>query len=395
MCLEKTSTFLPTVFIVLLVFFIPVSSSVKSILMLPCILAILFTSSYRQYLPYALKTPWACIALILFLDVLLACFWSEAPLSLRFNGTDKYAKLLLLPIFAVGFINPNTRTWVLNSYIGAMLLTCILSLLKFTHLLTLNTSDPGEVFYNHIVTGFMMALAIYFSAILISKTKSSRMERTFHLIMIALGSFQIFFVNTGRTGYLAYAILMSLLIFQKMSFKKALLGILLLFSTIALIYTLSPVMKARTQELVQEIKLFQQHQEFSSLGLRIQFHQYAESLFKERPIVGIGTGGFKYRFSKDQPVPEWGPSLNEPHGQYWLTLAEQGLIGIILLFLFLGVLYTTALKLNESKPLLIGMVVAFCILSSSDTILCYSPIGYLLIIFSALCFGELIQNTHQ
>lgn len=46
------------------------------------------------------------------------------------------------------------------------------------------------------------------------------------------------------------------------------------------------------------------------------------------------------------------------------------------------------------KPILLGLLVSFCVLSFSDTIFCYSTIGYLLILFSALCFGELIEQ-HQ
>lgn len=86
-----------------------------------------------------------------------------------------------------------------------------------------------------------------------------------------------------------------------------------------------------------------------------------------------------------------GEKLNEPHGQYWLTLAEQGLIGITLLFLFLGTLFITFFKLKETKPILLGLLISFCFSSFTDTVFCYSTVGYLLIIFSALCFGELIE----
>lgn len=129
----------------------------------------------------------------------------------------------------------------------------------------------------------------------------------------------------------------------------------------------------------------------TSLGLRVSLHHYAQSLFKKSPLLGTGTGGFKFLYSKDQPL-SFAPNVTEPHGQYWLILAEGGIIGIMLYFFFLSTLYGTTLKLKESKSILIGILIVFCILSLSDTIFCYSTLGYLLIIFSALCFGELLEK---
>ena len=117
-------------FIVLLVFFIPISPSIKSILLALSLPALIFTPYYRKNLYYAFNTLWGHVALIFFLYVVIACLWSEAPLSMRCIIIDKYSKLIYLPIFAVGFINPRTRHWVLNSYLLVMLFTCVLSILK-------------------------------------------------------------------------------------------------------------------------------------------------------------------------------------------------------------------------------------------------------------------------
>ncbi len=393
--LEENINLLVPILLVLLVFFIPISPSIKSILVPLSLAAIVFNPYYRQYLYSALNTLWARAAIILFLYVLLACTWSEASLSVQYHMVNKYSKLIFLPILAVGFIKPKTRFWVFNSYIWAMLFTCILSVLKSKNLLTINSPDPGEVFYNHIVTGYMVALGVYFAGILAFQANISRPLRFFYLFMVILGTYQTFFVNPGRTGYIIYGILMSLLIVQKLPLKKALIGIVIFISAISLTYILSPVMQDGVHSLMNDIKLLKHNQADTSLGFRIQFHQYAQSLFEKHPIVGVGTGGFQYSFVTDQPIPSWGHKLNEPHGQYWLTLAELGLVGIVLFLFFIGTLFITALQLKEMKPFLLGLVVSFCMLSFSDTIFCYSTIGYLLILFSALCFGELIEQNQN
>ncbi|QMT60759.1 O-antigen ligase [Legionella sp. PC997] len=388
---EKNNLLIPTL-LVLLAFFIPISVSIKSILVVVSIVALLLAPYYRQYMYYAFNTLWARAAIGLFLFVIIACLWSEAPYALQYNIVDKYSKLIFLPVFAVGFIKPQTRLWVLNSYILTMILTCIISVLKSKHLITFHSTDPADVFYNHIITGFMVALGVYFAGILVLQQNMNKGLRIFYLFMIILGTYQTFFLNPGRTGYIIYGVLMSLLIVQKLPFKKALVGILGFIVAISLAYTLSPVMQNGVHLMITDIKLLKHNQADTSLGFRIQFHQYAQSLFEKHPLIGVGTGGFQYSFQKDQPIPAWGKKLNEPHGQYWLTLAELGLVGIILFLFFIGTLFLTAFRLNQMKPILLGLLVSFCVLSFSDTIFCYSTIGYLLILFSALCFGEIIEN---
>ncbi|WP_412757705.1 O-antigen ligase family protein [Legionella bozemanae] len=392
--IEKFHLLIP-ILLMLLVFFIPISPSIKSILTVVSLLAIGITPSYRQYLFYAFNTLWARAAVVLFLYVVIACLWSKAPFKLEYNIVNKYSKLIFLPIFAVGFIKPQTRAWALNSYILSMLFTCILSILKINNLFIndfFTSLDPGEVFYNHIVTGIMIALAVYFAGILLLQANTGKWLRSLYLSMIVFGSYQIFFINSGRAGYIIYGVLMCLLIVQKFPLRKALIGLVLFMSVSGLAFMLSPVMQDGAYSLVNDLRLLKHNQTDTSLGYRYQFHRYAKTLFKKHPIVGVGTGGFQYHFIKDQPVPSWGHKLNEPHGQYWLILAELGLIGIALFLFFIGTLFITALKLKEMKPFLLGMLVSFCLLCFSDTIFCYSAIGYLLILFSALCFGEAIEK---
>ena len=90
---------------------------------------------------------------------------------------------------------------------------------------------------------------------------------------------------------------------------------------------------------------------------RVQFHNYAKSLFATHPVIGIGTGGFKYSFSKDNPVPAWGKELTDPHSQYWLTLSEQGIIGLLfLLFLNLSLMSMSFISLMNLMMSLVFII---------------------------------------
>lgn len=387
--LERIGERIAPFFIVLFMFFIPISPTAKSIL-LACSLIVLFlTPMYRNNLYYAYNTLWGYAAVAFFGFVVIACLWSPAPYSMQVAIIGKYCKIIYLPVLAVGFVNPKVRNWTLNAYLASVLVTCILSILK-AHNIWSTGGDSGEIFYNHIITGFMVALGSYLAALFVFQSRG--WLRFFYLLFILLTSYQVLFINPGKTGFILYFILMVLLFLQKLSFKKAVLGILLFSGVFTLAYQESHTMQVGIQGLIKEFELLQQNHKDTSLGYRIQFHHYASSLFHENRFIGIGTGGFKYRFAEENPIPSWGTVLSDPHGQYWMTLAEQGLIGLSLLLFFLVTLLITAFQLNETRPILIGMLMSFCIGSVSDTILCFSTAGYLLVVIGALCFGELIEK---
>ncbi|WP_431606630.1 O-antigen ligase family protein [Legionella maioricensis] len=380
--------FLAPIFFVLFIFFLPISPSVKSIFLICSIVSILFTPYYSKHLFYAFNTLWGRAALGLFVFVLIACLWSDAPSSMQWMVVGKYLKVLYLPILAVGFIHPRIRNLSINSYLAAIVFTCIISILKSKSIFLVG--DPGEVFYNRIITGFMVSFGAYLAGLFAFQHQG--WGRVSYILLVLLTSYQVLCINTGRTGYIVYFILMTLLLLQKISFKKAVPGIFLLCGLMLAVYYVSPIMQERVNDLLSDIKLSQHHTENSSLGYRVQFHHYAKSLFATHPVIGIGTGGFKYSFSKDNPVPAWGKELNDPHSQYWLTLSEQGVVGLLLLLFFLGSLFISSFQLTETRPILLGILVSFSASALADTILCYSTLGFILVVMSALSLGELIEQ---
>ncbi|TAL61605.1 MAG: O-antigen ligase domain-containing protein, partial [Legionella sp.] len=167
------------------------------------------------------------------------------------------------------------------------------------------------------------------------------------------------------------------------------LGTILFSIFMILCYKFTLNMNVHINSLLSDVKLLKQNQIETSLGYRISFHQYAKSLMAENPLWGIGTGGFKHRFLLDNPIPNWGPNVNEPHSQYWFLLVEQGLVGMLLFCAFLGSLVIFAFKqLQETRPILLGFLLAFVVGCFTDTLFSYSVVGYLLVMITAVCFGE-------
>lgn len=376
-----------------LIFFIPVSSSLKSIFTLLIVASIFVFRDYRQDFFTVLSSPWVWPSLALFVFILLACLWTPASFSQQLTAINKYSKLLLLPVLIAGFMDARTRNWSILAFIAAMLLTALIALLQKYQFVNLHGDgffDPGHVFHSHIMTGFLMAFASYCCASRFFRLKTQR-SRWLYLLLASFFAYQVLFVNVGRSAYAIYFVLVLLLCVQFFSRKQALVSIFASIALFALIYSQSPVMRDSVGKLVTDYQSYQQNQRNTSLGFRIQFHQYAKSLFAASPVWGHGTASFTYFYHRDNPVPNWWKKLLEPHSEFWLIAVQQGTIGLLLLALFFGALLWNATKLVETKALLSGLVIAFALGCLSDSLLFYGGPGYFLIAIAALCYGEYFE----
>ncbi len=124
--------------------------------------------------------------------------------------------------------------------------------------------------------------------------------------------------------------------------------------------------------------------------MRLVFHNHAKSLFFSRPWTGHGTGSFSYSYQKVNTAADYS-NVMEPHSQYWLVASEFGILGLVVLFYFFIALITSALRMHEMKPVMLGMLACFLLSNLSDSQLLHSDMGYLFILVSALCLGELLM----
>ena len=376
-------------FLISMLFFIPVSPTLKSIFVIGSVIAILLTPKHRQQIAFAFSEYWGCAAVLFFVLVVFACLWSSADYHTKFIFVDKYSKLLYLPLFAIGFSNPKLRRLGIYAFLMAMLLTCLLSIYK--NILIENgfsSSDPGQVFHNHIVTSFMMVFAAYLSCIMAIKHK--RKTSIIFYVLALLFSYQLLFINTGRAGYILYFILMNMLIIQYLPLKYIVAGILSFSVLFTLLSYQSHVLSKEIHQVVFELKAYQHGQKESRIGYRIMFHDYAKHLFVESPWLGHGTGGFSAAVKRDALFPDFN-NLLDPHSQYWLVASEFGLLGLLVLFYFFVSLLKTSFQLKDMRPVMLGLLVSFFIANLTDSLLLYSVIGYLFIAFSGLCLGEYIE----
>jgi O-antigen ligase len=373
-------------------FSVPISSTARGVFIGFVLVFVVCTPSYHRDLLSILMRPWCQALLLFFFIILLACAWGPASAHDKVAILKKYSKLLFLPLLAVGFQDPLSRRMGLHAYLLAMLLTCILSIAKGFALLSYHSPDPGQVFHNHIVTGLMMAFAAYIAGWLLIQSSTKR-ARLFYATLVILFGYQILFINTGRTGYLVYGLLMILLIVQTCPQRKLLFALCLGGAVFMLSYHESATMQVFINQAIDNVRDIQHGNKNNSIGFRMQFHDFAKKLFVQHPWLGNGTGSYSYLFKQDNPIPAWHdvrPSqknLFEPHSQYWLVAAELGLLGLVALLLLFYRFWVVALRSSSMRGITIALLILFMMGSLSDSLLFYSGTGYFFLLFMAMCLA--------
>ncbi len=278
---------LASLFLVASLFSLPISTTGKSICLSLALLALIAPAVNRAKILSIIPKLWCQGALLLFVVAVLANCWSPAPLHDKFLELSKYCKLLYLPILVFGFREKRVRMWAMNAFLAAMLVTCVVSVAKALGWTSYHGTAQSVIFRNHIMTSYMMATAAYLSAFLCIQLRHPKhnWSTVVYALLFIVYTLQLLFINTGRTGYVIYLLLMLLLALQIFSGRQALVATLILLAGFGLSYQFSGVMQTKVQQTYEEIKFYQQSKN-TSLGYRFQFHQYAYDLFKRHPWWG-------------------------------------------------------------------------------------------------------------
>ncbi|ARG97199.1 O-antigen ligase family protein [Legionella micdadei] len=369
-------------------FVLPLSSSAKSICLSLSVIALLLVPTYRAEVLGLLAKDWCKAAIVLFCLALIACLWSPASLSEKMLILEKYSKFLYLPVLVAGFRDERTRNLGLHAFLLAMLLTSSIAVLRFRGFLPTFNINPDNIFRNHIMVGYMLDFAAFLSALLAYRQRS--IKRVAYSLLFLLFSYHVLFINGGRMGYIAYFVLMSLLILQICSWRLAIAGFLIICTGFFLVYHESQYMKNRLSLAVIEVKQYQNDKD-TPVGYRLQFYHFAYQLFNKHPLVGNGTGSFTYYFRTERPVPSWTNRLLEPHNQYFFVATEFGLLGVVVLFAFFLNLAKASWRLDKMRPIAFAMLGCILLGNLTDSLLLYSGSGYFFILFMALCLAEQLE----
>ncbi len=216
-------------------------------------------------------------------------------------------------------------------------------------------------FLSHIMYSPILALSIYLiiRSLIINKSSIKIYSFKFLCLLLLLSNLSF---STGRSGFLLLIVLfICLLVETSKSYKFAFFKIIILIPSIVFLAYQIPDIKSRVDAGINDIYTFSE-QPKSSLGLRYVFSFHALEMYKENPLIGVGTGDFTDEY-KNFVKKEYAdlPTTNNPHNQYLMILSTLGTIGFIIMLLMFCFSYKYGDK--RAKSILIGYL-AICFFES-------------------------------
>jgi O-antigen ligase len=340
------------------------------------VVAWVLTGRFRHLLIETRQSPIAVVCMMLYALILMGVFYSPATPAQAWDQAATYFKLLLIPLMA-SFVDTPARTRTL--WLSAMAGLLILLLAYVADLwvdipgsLSAKTQTIG-VFNNHIVEGFSMTVL----ALIMTTWSSLSMKQHKHAMALMLGLvaavslYCVLFLNPGRGAQLAMLTGMAVLAFLLIPGKFRWLGGAAVVLGILVIAAQSSMVTQRFEMALAEARSAETQKQ-TSVGLRINAWKAGLSLWQESPVMGRGTGSYQHLMFTEKSEMVGGcennPVCLQPHSQYVLFLAEQGLVGLLLFVVLLGALVWPALKSPQIQTnLSAAFACAFAVHSAFDS----------------------------
>lgn len=388
-------------------FSIPISVALDSMLALVMLLAGLLTIGYRGKSGAIRANPVAWLAAALFCLYLIACTYSIGNQEDMLTFLGKAARLMFIPLLLIVFQDDDTRRRAWYGFIGAMLLTLVLSYLLWLGLLPKWEIIRGDaanptIFKLHITHNLFMAFTAFVCAVQARYAATPR-QRGIWVALALLAAFNVLFMVQGRTGHL---VLLALLVYMGVVWLRW-RGVAIALAAIAVLAALAYALPS--SPLHQRAALA--YHEFSaaqpdvaatsSVGQRMEFYRNTLEIVRQRPLLGAGTGGFRQAYA-EQVRDTDRVATHNPHNEYLMVAAQLGLAGLLLLLALFAVQWRVAALLPSMREQMLarGMVLSIVTASAVSSTLIDHAEGWFYVWMSGLLFAALksahpLQGVHN
>ena len=325
--------------------------------------------------------PIAIVIYCMFAWMLVTTITSEMPVvSLKFILSRLWFVIPAFFLCAILFKKPKNIHWFIWLYIAALCIVCVYTIIHHAQFGFDGDSAHWVMtpFYNDH-TAYGAALAIYLilalTYVFLPGIKTSR--RLIIIGVVALLSVALLFSNC-RAAWLSVIAALAVLIcvLLKIKFRwiatavVVLVGLFLAFQN-QIIDALEKNNQDASGDLVENIQSITNISTDASNLERINRWQSAFRLFNERPVFGWGPGTYQfvyapYQMSKEKTIisTNAGDGGNA-HSEYFGPLAEQGIVGSILVLILVIVTVYHGMKAykrcknRQAKTLVLGATLAF------------------------------------
>jgi O-antigen ligase len=154
----------------------------------------------------------------------------------------------------------------------------------------------------------------------------------------------IFFIMTGRTGYLVMIVFLCMAFFTALPKKARIVSIFLPILAVLLVFQFSDRFQRRVTQVHDEIVQYDKGDATTSQGIRLDHWRVSLQGIAQRPIMGHGVGSFSVVYQNNHGHEN--RISRDPHQQYLFWWVEGGILGITLLLTIFGSLIKDSKKLS-------------------------------------------------
>ncbi len=377
-------------FAVLLAFSIPLSTSAVSVMAVLILTAWVIEGNYSRKWAIITSNP-VSLAVLCYLGLFfLGMLWSD-NIGAGMEMIATQWKIGMFPVLLSSLVYSHRRRYVV-SFLTGLTVAMLMTYLAWFGLLHYSDISQHHLTHNtfHVVYNPLLAFGFYLVCheVLWGKWRG---VRRLGLILLAACMAVDMFITEGRTGQVAFFVLMGLLFFQFFS-KNKLKGIILILFilplTFAAVYQLSPIFKHRVDTAGQEIREFHENPN-TSTGLRLLFWKNSWRIISAHPLFGVGTGDFQSSYAKVNA--ELSPEMvatDNPHNQYVFILCQFGMLGLVsLLSIFFVQFYQAVTIKDDWRRIRFAFPVFFLTIMLAESYLVVYETGFFFSLFAAVLYA--------
>jgi O-antigen ligase len=328
------------IFAVLIALSLPWSTSLVGIFAVLWLVTVVPTLDIKAFLE-SLKRPICALPLALVALALVGTLWSDAPWGARLYGLSPTSKLLVLPVLFYHFQRSARGMWVFAAFlISCTLLMAMSWIVAFDPRLALKSgagAEYGVPVKNYIDQSQEFALcAVALAFPVVTLLRAKRILLALLLVAISL-SFVVnmTFVTVSRTALVTMPILLAVfaLLHLKWRTNLVILGVAIVVAVLA--WAASPQLQWKIVTFQRDYTLYVEHNQATSVGLRLEFWRKSLQFFAEAPVIGHGTGSTRGLFEQAATGPKLlagSEVIGNPHNQTLNVAVQWGVVGIAVLY---------------------------------------------------------------
>lgn len=357
------------VFVLLGVFSVPVLGASAHDILLGIAAALLLISPERRRMITVLRdNPVAVLGIVLFAWIAISAIWSTAEPSERFDHIVKYRNLFAVALLMPFFLDKSIRTAATWAIFAGLLVALFYSYGVAFEMLE-PTREGRISIHGRIFNGISVAFFSYMNLVFMARRDKWMI---FHALLYLACFYQLFVIEDGRTGYVAFLALTMVFLVQQLRLYSVLVGALAVALGALAVGYFPDALPLRIGSTSNELLFSYSSLEDLQRGeIRFEFYLFSFHVFLENWLLGVGAGGFQqtYLVYHSDHLHFYSSTAN-PHSEYLMIAVQTGLIGLVLFGLYLVSIAWGAWRIPDRTQRdlaggLFGLIVIACLFNSS------------------------------